>query len=116
MRKIRLDNPTEKPIYFDEIYLLSLYMLEAVSLDQLRVFIAAASERDLAAIGDAEAVKDDRAAHRATQYTAAQMRPEATIAMASRAGKLVRRREAERFRMPGIDSVRGLQSPDDVTL
>jgi DNA-binding transcriptional LysR family regulator len=51
MRKIEMDNLTEKPIYFDEIYLLFLYMLEAVSLDQLRVFIAAAETGSFSAAG-----------------------------------------------------------------
>jgi DNA-binding transcriptional LysR family regulator len=46
-----MDNITEKPIYFDNIYLRNRCMLDAVSLDDLRAFIAVASEGSFSAAG-----------------------------------------------------------------
>src|SRR3954469_10220887 len=48
---LRNGEPAEKPIYCDEIYLGDRYMLDALSLDQLRTFIAAAEEGSFSAAG-----------------------------------------------------------------
>lgn len=46
-----MDDLAEKPIYFDDTYLVLRYMLDALSLDQLRVFIAAAETGSFSAAG-----------------------------------------------------------------
>ena len=46
-----MDDIAEKPIYFDDNYQICRYMLEALSLDQLRVFIAAAETGSFSAAG-----------------------------------------------------------------
>ena len=46
-----MDDLAEKPIYSDASYLLNRYMLDALSLDQLRVFIAAAETGSFSAAG-----------------------------------------------------------------
>src|SRR5712664_3086422 len=46
-----MDDLAEKPIYLYGIHLRIRYMLDAVSLDQLRVFIAAAEEGSFSAAG-----------------------------------------------------------------
>ena len=49
--RIGMDDLAEKPIYSDDTYLIGRYMLEALSLDQLRVFIAAAETGSFSAAG-----------------------------------------------------------------
>src|SRR5882762_9273173 len=49
--RIGMDDLAEKPIYSDDIYLERRYMIEALSLDQLRTFIAAAETGSFSAAG-----------------------------------------------------------------
>src|SRR5882724_7492057 len=49
--RIGMDDLAEKPIYSYEIHLERRYMIEALSLDQLRMFIAAAETGSFSAAG-----------------------------------------------------------------
>jgi DNA-binding transcriptional LysR family regulator len=51
LRNLRIGETAEKPIYCDDIYQGDRYMLDALSLDQLRTFIAAAEEGSFSAAG-----------------------------------------------------------------
>jgi len=78
-----------KPIFFDAIYLIGRYMLDAVSLDQLRTFIAAADEGSFSAAG-----RKLRRAQSVVSHTLANLEGQLGVRLFDRTGRYPRLTEA----------------------
>lgn len=81
----------EKPIYLDGMYLNERYMLDAMSMDQLRTFIAAAEEGSFSAAG-----RKLRRAQSVVSHTLANLEQQIGFALFERTGRYPQLTEAGR--------------------
>src|SRR5690606_8448518 len=91
-RSLGCGKPSLKPIYFDIKYRKSRYMLDAVTLDQLRTFIAAAEEGSFSAAGRAL-----RRAQSVVSQTLANLELQLGVRLFDRSGRYPRLTDAGRL-------------------